>query len=56
MKHTAHDTRHTFISLMADAGVEKIITQRIAGHSNHDVTDHYTHLEVRKLIEAIDKI
>ena len=56
MKHTAHDTRHTFISLMTDAGVEKIITQRIAGHSNKDVTDHYTHLEIRKLIEAIDKI
>lgn len=56
MKHTAHDTRHTFISLMTDAGVEKIITQRIAGHSNKDVTDHYTHLEIRRLIEAIDKI
>lgn len=56
MNHTAHDTRHTFISLMADAGVDKVVIQRIAGHSNKDVTDHYTHVEVRRLIEAIDEI
>lgn len=56
MEHTAHDTRHTFISMMSAAGVEKIVIQRIVGHSNQDVTDHYTHLEIRRLIEAIDKI
>ena len=56
MNHTAHDTRHTFISLMSDAGVDKVVIQRIAGHSNKDVTDHYTHVEIRRLIEAIDKI
>lgn len=56
MEHTAHDTRHTFISMMSAAGVDKIVIQRIAGHSNRDITDHYTHLEIRRLIEAIDMI
>lgn len=56
MNHTAHDTRHTFISLMSNAGVDKILTQRIAGHSNRDITDHYTHVEISRLIEAINKI
>ena len=56
MNHTAHDTRHTFVSLMSAAGVDKVIIQRIAGHSNRDITDHYTHVEVNRLIEAIDMI
>ena len=56
MNHTAHHTRHTFVSLMGEAGVNRVIIQRIVGHSNRDVTDHYTHLELRQLIEAIDMI
>lgn len=56
MSHTAHHTRHTFISMMGEAGASKLAIQRIVGHSNRDVTDHYTHLEIRQLIEAIDKI
>ena len=56
MNHTAHDTRHTFVSLMTKAGVNKVVIQRIAGHSNKDITDHYTHLEIQQLVEAIDAI
>ena len=56
MEHTAHDTRHTFVSMMSAAGVDKIVLQRIVGHSNRDITDHYTHLEIRRLIDAIDRI
>lgn len=56
MKHTAHNTRHTFVSMMNEAGVNRLITQRIVGHSNRDITDHYTHLEIRQLVEAIDAI
>lgn len=33
MKHTPHDTRHTCISMMADAGVAPTIQKKIAGHS-----------------------
>lgn len=56
MNHTAHHTRHTFVSLMQEAGVERVIIQRIVGHSNRDITDHYTHLEIQRLVEAIDAI
>lgn len=56
MEHTAHDTRHTFVSMMTAAGVNKVVLQRIVGHSNKDVTDLYTHLELKQLIEAIDMI
>lgn len=56
MKHTAHDTRHTFISLMTEARVDKLTIQRIVGHSNQDVTDHYTHLGLQQLIDGINKI
>ena len=56
MNHTAHDTRHTFISMLSEAGVEKLVIQRIVGHSSQDVTDHYTHLKLEQLREGINKI
>lgn len=56
MKHTAHDTRHTFISLMTEARVDKLVIQRIVGHSNRDMTEHYTHIGLQQLIEGINKI
>lgn len=54
--HTAHDTRHTFISNMDRTGVNKVIIKRIVGHSNADITEHYTHKTIDELIEAIDKL
>ena len=56
MSHTAHETRHTFVSMMTKAGVSKIAIQRIVGHSNSDITEHYTHLDILQLVEAIDEI
>lgn len=56
MKHTMHDTRHTFISLMDTAKINKTTIQRIAGHSSKDITGKYTHKQLPELIEAIDKI
>lgn len=57
MEHLAHDGRHTCASLMAAAGVEKLLRQRILGHANRDVTDQvYTHIDAKRLVEAIDLI
>jgi integrase len=57
MEHLSHDGRHTCASLMAAAGIEKLIRQRILGHANKDVTDKvYTHIEAKQLVEAIDLI
>lgn len=55
--HLPHDTRHTCISMMVAAGINKTLIQRIVGHQGQDVTDNvYTHFDVRQLVDAIDKI
>ena len=56
VKHTPHDTRHTFISNMDRTNVNRIILKRIVGHSNKDVTENYTHKNIEELIEAVDKL
>lgn len=57
MKHTPHDTRHTFVSGMDTAGVQRSVLKFIVGHSiGRDVTDRYTHKDVKELIRAIDKL
>lgn len=53
---TPHATRHTFISLMDSAGVNSVALKRIVGHSNDNVTHHYTHKEIQELISEIDKL
>lgn len=53
-EHTVHDTRHTFISNMDRAGVNRVTLQRIVGHAGVSVTDRYTHKETQELIDAVD--
>ena len=55
-KHSIHDTRHTAISLMDAAGVNRTALKRIVGHKNEDVTELYTHKNLQDLITEIDKI
>ena len=55
--HTVHDTRHTFISLCADAGIDERITKAIVGHSGSGVTETvYTHLDIDILRNAVNQI
>lgn len=55
--YTPHDTRHTFVTNMRNAGVEKLLIQKIVGHKPQDVTDKvYTHIKNEELIEAIDML
>lgn len=55
-EHTPHDTRHTFISEMDRRGVNTILTKRIVGHANSDITEHYTHKTIEELIAAVDNL
>ncbi len=56
-KLTPHACRHTFGSLMAEAGVETTSIQRIIGHSDYSTTANiYTHLEIETLKKAMNKI
>ena len=54
--HTPHDTRHTFMSLMAEAGVDDRIIKAIVGHKPTDVTGRYTHFSLDTLLEAVNRI
>ena len=54
--HTPHDTRHTFMSLMAEAKIDDRIVKAIVGHKPTDITEHYTHYSLETLLEAVNRI
>lgn len=55
--HTIHETRHTCISLLTEAGVDARLIKQIVGHASQDVTEGiYTHLAFEKKKNAIDKL
>jgi len=55
LDHRPHDCRHTFATLMDNAGANKLSIRRIMGHAGKDITDKvYTHKDVGQLIKAID--
>ena len=56
--HKPHDTRHTCVSMLAEAQVEPTMIKKIVGHSGAmTLTERvYTHLDVKVLLEAINKI
>lgn len=56
MNYTIHYARHTFATMMREAGVEEDIRKVILGHKSTDITDRYTHISEQMLIEAIDKL
>ena len=57
MDHTPHDCRHTFATLMANAGADKIALQKIIGHASYVTTANiYTHKDVAQLQNAINLI
>lgn len=52
-----HTCRHTFGSLMAEAGVDTIYIQKLIGHTDYAFTaNEYTHPEIERLRHAIGKI
>ena len=55
---TTHCSRHTCISMLAEAKVSQTTIKKIVGHSGAmTLTEKvYTHLDVRELIDAINKI
>lgn len=55
--HRPHDTRHTCVSLLTEAGVDERIIQKIVGHKGQNVTQIvYTHVDLPFKLEAINKI
>lgn len=55
MDHRPYDCRHTFATLMDNAGANKLCIKRIMGHASADITDKvYTHKDLSELRKAID--
>ena len=54
--HTIHDTRHTFISMLTEKGVDVRVIKAIVGHKMDDVTAIYTHISLDTMLEAVNKL
>ena len=57
-EHKPHDTRHTCISMLAEAHVDQTMIKKIVGHKGAmTLTERvYTHLDIQALVEAINQI
>lgn len=53
---TPHWCRHTFASRLHTAGADELAIKRLMGHSNKDVTEHYTHTDIVFLRTEIKKL
>ena len=54
MSHTAHETRHTFISQASRLNLNTSSIKKIVGHASGDITEHYTHKNIDELVATID--
>lgn len=55
--HRLHDTRHTYISLLVEKGVDPRLVKKLCGHSANDITDDvYTHVSIDVLKAAVEKL
>lgn len=53
---TPHECRHTFATIAAASGMNKLLLKKIIGHASSDITDDvYTHAYIEDLIAEIDK-
>lgn len=55
--HTPHDCRHTFATLLNNAGANPVAVKKLMGHSSNDITERiYTHKDIEDLRKEIEKI
>lgn len=50
-----HDLRHSYASLLIQAGVGLAVVRDLLGHAHLGVTSRYTHLENSHLVQAVEK-
>lgn len=57
MDHRPHETRHTFITELDNAGANKTSIKRLVGHKRGDVTEKiYTHKDIEQLRKAVEML
>lgn len=56
--HRPHDTRHTTISMLTQANVKEVTIKKIVGHKGAmSLTERvYTHLDIKELLDAVNRI
>ena len=55
--HMPHDTRHTFVTMLTENGIDQRVIQTIVGHSRgRTVTERYTHISLEKMREAVETL
>jgi integrase len=52
-KRTFHSLRHSFNSVLANAGVADEVRMKLTGHSSKEMNTRYTHLQVATLKNAV---
>lgn len=56
-EHTPHDCRHTFNTLLDEAGTDRVARYRLMGHKGKDINENvYTHKNIAQLREAVESI
>ncbi len=51
-----HDLKHTFGRRLRAAGVGEETRKVLLGHTNRDITTHYSAVDIAELINAVNKI
>ena len=55
--HLPHDTRHTFASMAAEAGIDQRLIDAMLGHSTGNTAlKVYTHFSIEKKLEAVNNL
>lgn len=56
-EHTPHDCRHTFNTLLDNAGVDRVTRYLLMGHKGQDINEKvYTHRDIVQLQNAVEMI
>ena len=55
-KFSFHSLRHTYVSLLANAGIAPDVRQLLSGHADERSHAVYTHTQVETLRRAIDAL
>lgn len=55
IRHTHHDCRHTYITMLTAAGVDSRMIKALVGHAGDVTTDVYTHLSMRRKIDTVNQ-